>query len=100
MKNQIPADIDALMWSVAESGDAQAIEEFGVRHSQHRLELLKRMDMVRQLKGAKPEQIFAGTPPKFSPKENLAPIGLRKWAWVVAPVLLAGVAFGSYNVAI
>lgn len=48
--SRIPKDVDDLMWSVAESGDSQAVKEFGNRFPHLRGELLKRLQMVGQLK--------------------------------------------------
>lgn len=48
----IPTEIDELMWTIAESGDQQAIDEFGNRYPNLREELLKRMKTVNALKAA------------------------------------------------
>lgn len=87
------------MWSVAESGDDVAIEQFGERYPEMRGEMLKRLAMLRELKASRPNPSFANTPPRFVPPVRAAGFSIPRWAWAVAPVLLAGIAFGSFQVA-
>jgi hypothetical protein len=86
----IPSDIDALLWTVAERGNDRAIDEFGRRHPQYRTELLRRIDLVKNLKEAKVASI--GVVPNFNPRR----LPLRfSWVTIGAPIL-GGLAFGSY----
>lgn len=100
MKRSIPKDIDALMWSVAESNDSSAIEEFGNRYPDYRTDLVSRLQLVRGLKGAKPAVGQIATPPRFVPAQARGSFAIPRIAWVLAPAVLAGVAFASYTIAI
>lgn len=91
--SQIPPEIEALIWSIAESRDPQAIAEFENRFPEHRLELLKRVNAVqslRQAKGPTPNR-----PVVFIPTPNQPPI-LRFGRYGLTAAALAGVAFASY----
>jgi hypothetical protein len=95
--NRIPPEIESLLWSVAESGDDQAINEFGDRYPEHRGELLKRLGMVRQLKGARPPDAAFG-PPRFEvPRSSKQTFAWPKWTWVPATALLGVMAYASYS---
>lgn len=92
MKNT-PPEIEALIWSIAESGDPQAVSEFENRFPQHRLELLKRMNAVQELRKAKgsaplPMSYFRPTP-QSAPIQKFGRIGVTACA-------LVGVAIASY----
>lgn len=96
----IPSDIDSLMWTVAESGDEAAIEDFERRFPEFRGELGGRLAMVRVLKKSKPvTDEPAYQVPRFVLRE---PVVLpRRPVWTVA--LLGGlavVAFCSYLVVV
>lgn len=58
---KIPPEIDTLMWDVAESNSTETIDEFGSRYPEYKMELVRRLKMVRELKGARPA---AKTAPK------------------------------------
>ncbi len=95
--NRIPPEIETLLWSVAESGDDQAINEFGDRYPEQRGELLKRLGMVRQLKGARPHEGPFG-PPRFEvPRSSKPTFAWPKWTWVPATALLGVMAYASYT---
>ena len=75
--NKIPTEVDQLMWAVAENPLPQALDEFAVRHPQFKLELLKRVEMVkgvrheigtgstaRDIPKFKPQPVYASSPPR------------------------------------
>lgn len=99
MRKDISPEFDAFMWTVAESGDDLAIDQFGERYPEMRAEMLKRLAMIRELKASKPGTAFANTPPRFVPPLRSSGPSLPRWAWAMAPILLAGIAFGSFQVA-
>ena len=91
--SQAPPEIEALIWSIAESGDARAIAEFETRFPEHRLELLRRVNAVEELRKAKgkaPAQrsVFVPSPVK-TPLFRFGKFGL-------GAIALGGVAFASY----
>lgn len=51
---KVPPEIDTLMWDVAESNSTETIDEFGARYPEYKMELVRRLKMVRELKGARP----------------------------------------------
>lgn len=95
---RIPADIDALMWSVAESGDHVAIDDFEKRFPEFRGELGGRLAMVRGLRKSKPTHAEpAYQVPRFVLRNP--PVVDRRPIWTAAMLGgLAVVAFGSYLV--
>ena len=71
MRSKIPQEIDQLMWSVAEEGSVNALNEFEQRYPEHKFELARRLTMVRELKGAKkgkPEVVVRA--PRFQPRPH------------------------------
>lgn len=96
---KIPPSIDELMWLVAEGADAAASEKFCQRYPEFRGELLKRMRIVRDLKGARHETRPA---PPFRPRFAPAPARplMRLGTAGGALVGLAVVALGSYTLAL
>jgi hypothetical protein len=95
---KIPEDIDQLMWSVAESGDPRAVDEFELRFPDFKYELGKRLMMVRQLRGAKAGPIGDKAIPQFQPPRRET--GLRAYPvrLVAAVVVLAAMAAISFTV--
>ncbi len=93
-----PADLDQLMWTVAESGDVQAADDFERRFPEWKSELESRIAMVRGLRQAKPAAASV-TPdiPKFVPKPQQAPAPPR-FGWVIALSATAVVAFATFLV--
>jgi len=70
MKRVAP-ELDGLMWTLAEEGNDRAIDEFGARHPELRSELLRRIAMVKGLRGEKKRTIEAPKAiPRFVPKET------------------------------
>lgn len=97
---RIPADIDQLMWTIAEGGDLTAADDFEKRFPEFRGELASRLVMVRGLRQSKPAETVERTIPRFVPRspEVTAP---RRPVWTVALLGgLATVAFASYLVVI
>ena len=85
---RVPPEIDSLMWTLAEEGNERAIDEFGARHVEHRAELVRRITMVKGLRGEKKraeEPVKAI--PRFTPKEPKSNIPMV----VVGGLVLAAV---------
>lgn len=102
MKQRVPKAVDELMWLVAEQRDAAAIEGFSQRYPALRSELLRRVELVRNLKSARGPKIASGDVPVFRPRhlahERRA---IPRWTWSVAASFgLALVAYGSYSILI
>lgn len=97
---RIPADIDQLMWTIAESGDLTAADDFEKRFPQFRGELASRLVMVRGLRRSKPAEAVERTVPRFVPR-SVEDVPSRRPVWTVALLGgLATVAFASYLVVI
>ncbi|MEQ1936076.1 MAG: hypothetical protein ABL962_19655, partial [Fimbriimonadaceae bacterium] len=54
---RIPADIEQLIWLIAESGDSSAAQEFEHRFPEYKFELNRRMSTVKSLKSSKPTSV-------------------------------------------
>ncbi len=91
---RIAPDIDRLMWTIAETRDMKAAEEFDERFPDLKFELAKRMTLVRSLKTAK--KSGSSTIPAFTPKARLTPTPRSMATYAVAGVALVALAFGSY----
>lgn len=93
---RIPADLDQLMWTIAESADVVAADDFERRFPEWKSELESRMAMVRGLRHARPPVVDKSPViPKFVPRSPAAPAP-RRVGWVVALSATAVVAFGSF----
>lgn len=92
----VPNDLDQLMWSIAESGDVAAADDFERRFPEWKVELESRIAMVRGLKHAKPASRPV-TPeiPRFVPKPKPAQAPQRM-GWVVALSATAVLAFSTF----
>lgn len=99
MKQHIPTDLDKLMWTIAESGDMEAADDFERRFPQFRRDLAIRLGMVRSLRRSKPSSMTSDKGlPKFVPNET-ATVPTRRPMWPVAALAsLAFVVFASYVV--
>ena len=53
---KVTPEQDELMWQLAESGEPNALEDFGRRYPDLRPEMTRRLNMVRSLKGSRPQQ--------------------------------------------
>ena len=84
---KFPPEIDSLMWQLAESEDAAALEQFGEKYPDYKVEMTRRLKMVRGLKGARPEKA-AKNRDKFMPSPRMRSYGSPRW---VMPVVVLGV---------
>lgn len=90
---KVPREIDELMWEVAEMDDLDTIDQFGARYPEFRNELVKRLHMVRSLRGSRP----TNTAPVFIPRQNVRNFGPSRLAMAtVAVIVLASVTFATY----
>jgi hypothetical protein len=97
---KIPPEVDGLMWGVAENPTDKAVEEFVVRFPNQRAELMKRINMVRDLKHqVKPADPLHRELPRFHPTPP-GPTGPPA-GWPIAAGLgvlaLATLAFAGYS---
>jgi hypothetical protein len=93
MSRKIPADVEQLMWLIAESGDSNAAQEFERRFPEFRFDLMRRMSTVKSLKSGKPSESIPV--PVFRP--GVAAKSTPRWFWMGAFALgLGAMAFGSY----
>jgi hypothetical protein len=76
------------MWTLAEDGNERAIDEFGARHLEHRAELLRRIAMVKGLRGEKKRVEEPVKPiPRFVPKEPKSNVPM----YIVGALVLAAI---------
>lgn len=98
--SRIPAPVDELMWLVAEQNDPSAIDAFGRRYPELRGEMVRRLEMVRGLKQARPARA-EGRVPVFQPTIGSArrPWSLPRWATAASACLvLVAVGYASFRV--
>jgi hypothetical protein len=97
MKHRIPADVERLMWLVAESNDPNAIADFDSRFPEFSSELARRRRMVSDLKGAKASAAVESRIPAFVPRQTqLNPPSRGKW--IAGSLALAALAVASYSI--
>ena len=90
----LPHDIDQLMWTVAESGNATARDDFERRFPELKNELLKRSSMLDGLREARSLHVLPPARPAFRPAAHRsAPFYRGKVALGLS--LLAGLALAS-----
>ncbi len=97
MRRNIPQELDQWMWTVAESGDADAIEQFGERYPQFRLELANRIQLVAKMKGNRPRSV-SSPPLQFAARSVKPRPSFSRWAMVGAVCAAISVAFAGYTV--
>ncbi|MBL8059358.1 MAG: hypothetical protein JNK63_01435 [Chthonomonas sp.] len=85
--------IDELMWFIAEEGDHQAVDGFIKRYPEHRGEMIKRMNLVREVRGAKPG---TGQPRKFHPREEVRQLASPRPRLIVGVGLAASIAAATW----
>lgn len=87
------------MWLIADEGDPQAATAFVKRHPEHERELMRRIQMVRAIKGTRPEQA-SPKQARFAPSMEIPEYRepTRRWPMIALGFGLATVAFGSYFV--
>ncbi|MEQ1824149.1 MAG: hypothetical protein ABL949_16695 [Fimbriimonadaceae bacterium] len=94
---RIPADIEQLIWLIAESGDSAAAQEFEHRFPEYKFELNRRMSTVKSLKGSKPSSSAAI--PTFQP--SIRRSGSSPWkrvgVGVASSLAVLVLALGSYS---
>ncbi len=71
MKQRIPVEIDSLMWTLAETKNQAAIDEFISRNPLYRAQLLKRIETVGGLKAAKVPATTRVQAPRFEPLKTV-----------------------------
>lgn len=92
--SRIDPSVDELMWLIAEQREVAAVDAFNLRYPEHRSEMMKRLEMVRELRGARP----AGGLPSFQQRQ-VRQLGPPRWAVALGACgVLATVALGSYFV--
>lgn len=84
--SQVPAEINDLMWQIAESMDDAAIEQFVERYPDYRAELMSRLTMVRGIKGSRPVQVSSKS--RFLPSPQRLNTAPPRWAAFTAVVFL------------
>lgn len=96
---KVPADIDALMWQIAEAEDPAAINEFKSKFPSYGSELDKRVFAVSGLKGSRP----VSPPPRrerFMPSQRVVASSpaIPTWAlFLVGVAVLSSVVFATYG---
>jgi len=82
------------MWLLAEENDDAAVDAFIKRYPAHRAEVIRRVNMVRGLKGNRPATEKTASIPAFQVKEGVPDVSTSsqrgRWLWVAAfavPVL-------------
>ncbi len=70
---KIAPEIENLMWTLAETGNQDAIEQFEARFPDLKIELTKRIMMVRSLKRNRPETGNVPVIPRFNPSTAQGP---------------------------
>jgi hypothetical protein len=98
---KIAPEIDRLMWTIAETGQTAAADDFNNRFPELKTELSRRVELMQELRKAKSLHINAvPTPPAFHPSAKIPrSFGTAKGP-TVAIALLAGaaIAVASYVV--
>lgn len=90
---KIPREIDELMWEVSELDDLETIDQFGARYPEFRNELVKRIQMVRSLRGSRPKSAT----PQFVERQNVRNLGPSRLAIaMVSVIVIASMTFATY----
>ncbi len=93
MKPRIAPDIDRLMWLVAEENNSRAIEDFGERFPDLRVELGKRLEIVRTLRCAGESGPRRSSIPEFQLRKT-APTPILPTRFAFVAVAVAAIAIG------
>jgi hypothetical protein len=92
MSRFVPPEIDQLMWSIAESGNADAVAEFHARYPAYAQELNQRANMVHSLRAGK-----GSGAPRELPAFRLRPAPARPiWPVALACSAALAVAIGGF----
>lgn len=95
-KENLPQEIDELIWLTAESNDESAIKDFEERYPQYRAELATRRVMIEVMRKSKPQSIPMHLE---NPRMHLnkSRNSWFRWAFVpVSVIMLTVLAFGAY----
>jgi len=94
---RIPADIDQLMWTLAEEGSESALRQFQIRYPEYSAELESRRSAIGGLRGARPGHVEA--PPKFRRSEPKPEPVDRRFQTLTMGLGIAAVAAASFTIA-
>ncbi len=97
MKRLAP-ELDSLIWTLVEKGNARAIEEFLARYPEMKQEVARRSLMVKGLKELKPEAAVEFAPPPFRPAEHVRYQRPTRMVYIVAALVLAALGVASFTV--
>ena len=93
---KIPREIDELMWEVAEHNDQAMIDDFGSRYPDYRVELGKRIRIVNDFKGSRPNS----SPKQFTPAAKVRSLGPSRLAIAgITTLVIASVGFAAFSIA-
>lgn len=95
-KENLPQEIDELIWLTAESNDESAIKDFEERYPQYRAELATRRVMIEVMRKSKPQGIpmHLENPRMYLSKSRNS---WFRWAFVpISVMMLTVLAFGTY----
>lgn len=87
--SKIPADVDELMWTIAESNNSQSVREFGVRFPELRSELVSRIRIISEFKGAK-NSVGKSAPAPFKRRPVRAQKNQISWQIIASTALVIG----------
>ncbi len=97
---KLPADVDELMWQIAESGDTDAVTEFHEKYPHFSSEMTKRIAMVTGFKGSRPKSASKKRD-RFMPSRNVAPAPRTLPIWSIAALVIlfaASISFATYGI--
>lgn len=96
---KIAHEVDQLLWRVAEDGDPKAVSDFEARFPDLRVELYRRLEMVRGLRGGqKMARASRNQIPSFRPRApKPSPVPTRV-VWVTSGLVLATLGLASYMI--
>ncbi len=97
---KVPRSVDELMWILAESADPSAVDAFERRYPEYRRELLRRLNMLADLKLARPTLKIDRAPAfHYMPKAAVLPKRLPYLAGAMglAAIAFAGVAYQVWH---
>ncbi len=93
--SRLPQEVDDLMWEVAENETPELMDDFAARYPEHKQELLRRIKMVRGLKGSRPKSARPKTVFKPRPYQPLI-VTMSPWAasGIAAALIAVGILAG------
>lgn len=94
---KIPASIDELMWLMADKRDSSALDSFSARYPEYHDELIRRVNIIQDMKLSKPTVETAFIPPFRGVKPTpLASPRFKFARYGLAGVGLVGVCFAAF----